>query len=222
MTVDRAVGAGTHRLDIALRAPQPGDVATTRALRLATGTAMDQEPPCLRGARSRRGAHAPRAARAAFAPFASFCLASWGVYLLNDVIDADADRRHPKKRQRPTTRRQLTPVVAVTAGAFLACTAIAGAWLIGSWQLTLVVAAFVATTVAYTLRLKREPTIELVAVAAGFVLRAVAGGVATHVQLSSWFLVVTCFGALFLGHRQAGGRAGGAGQKSGHSPFCSG
>jgi decaprenyl-phosphate phosphoribosyltransferase len=75
---------------------------------------------------------------------------------------------------------------------------IVGAALFGPWELAAVIVAYAALSVAYSIWLKREPILELAIVASGFVLRAVAGGVATHVVLSSWFLVVTSFGALFL------------------------
>jgi decaprenyl-phosphate phosphoribosyltransferase len=68
----------------------------------------------------------------------------------------------------------------------------------GPWDLVAIIGAYAALSLTYSIRLKREPVIELAIVASGFVLRAVAGGVATHVPLSSWFLVVTSFGALFV------------------------
>jgi decaprenyl-phosphate phosphoribosyltransferase len=94
--------------------------------------------------------------------------------------------------------------------------ALVAAWFVARWPLVLVISVYAAISVAYTLRLKREPVIELAAVASGFVLRAIAGGVATHLPLSSWFLAVACFGALFIvtgkragEHRQLGERRGG-------------
>ena len=72
------------------------------------------------------------------------------------------------------------------------------ALVIGPWGLVVVVAAYAALSIAYSLRLKREPVMELAVVAAGFVLRAVAGGVVADVQLSNWFLVFTSFAALFV------------------------
>lgn len=74
----------------------------------------------------------------------------------------------------------------------------AASWYVARWNLVLVMAIYLAISTFYTLRLKREPVIELAAVASGFLLRAVAGGVATHVPLSSWFLAVSSFGALFV------------------------
>src|SRR6185437_14847740 len=130
--------------------------------------------------------------------FGVFCAASAGTYLVNDVVDAPADRRHPDKRHRPVASGALPSTLAAIAGAVLLVSSVASAWLLAGWGLTLIVGAYVATTIAYTVRLKREPVIEMAAVAAGFVLRATAGGAAAHVPLSNWFLVVTCFGALFI------------------------
>ena len=132
------------------------------------------------------------------AVFGIFCVAASGTYLLNDVADAEADRLHPKKRHRPIASGQLPEGLAAGVGGVLVAGAFAASWLLAGWELALVIGAYVAITVSYTVWLKREPVIELAAVAAGFVLRAIAGGVATHVPLSSWFLVVTSFGALFI------------------------
>jgi decaprenyl-phosphate phosphoribosyltransferase len=139
-----------------------------------------------------------RTALEAFGAFGVFSAAASATYLVNDTVDADADRVHPSKRHRPVASGRLRPAVALTSAALLFTVALAGAAVLAGWGLAAVVGAYGAITVAYSLRLKREPVIELTAVAAGFVLRAVAGGVATHVALSSWFLVVTSFGALFL------------------------
>ncbi|MGP8059777.1 MAG: decaprenyl-phosphate phosphoribosyltransferase [Acidimicrobiales bacterium] len=134
----------------------------------------------------------------ALGAFAIFCVAASAVYLFNDCVDAGADRQHPVKHRRPVASGQVPVRIALGVGAALGGAAVACSWLLAGWQLTVVVVAYLAISAAYSLRLKREPVIELAAVAAGFVLRAIAGGAATHVPLSSWFLVVTCFGALFV------------------------
>jgi len=141
--------------------------------------------------------HGAIAARAGGA-FGIFCAAASGVYLLNDSMDAVADRDHPDKRHRPVAAGTLSVPLAVTIGVTLLAAAIVASWLLAAWPLALVIGVYAAINVAYTLGLKREPVIELAAVASGFVLRAIAGGVATHVPLSNWFLVVTSFGALFV------------------------
>lgn len=132
------------------------------------------------------------------AVFAIFCAASSATYLLNDTVDAESDRLHPHKQHRPIAAGRIRPALALATAGLLFSVALVAAGLLAGWELVLVVASYGGVTVAYSLWLKREPVIEMTAVALGFVLRAVAGGVATHVPLSSWFLVVTSFGALLL------------------------
>lgn len=149
------------------------------------------------------------------AAFAVLCAAASGTYFLNDTIDAEADRVHPAKRHRPIAAGRVEPRLALGAAAMLFAAAIFGsAWLAG-WRLVVVVGAYIAMSTAYSLWLKREPVIELTAVASGFVLRAVAGGVSTHVPLSSWFLVVTSFGALFIVVGKRLGEQAGLGEDGG-------
>lgn len=130
--------------------------------------------------------------------FAVFCAAASATYCLNDVVDAATDRIHPSKRNRPVAAGQVSPGVAIATAVPLAAGALAGAWFLAGWRLAVVVGLYVAVTLSYSLWLKRFAVIELAAVAAGFVLRAIAGGVAVAVPLSEWFLLVTSFGALFL------------------------
>lgn len=127
--------------------------------------------------------------------FVAFVLASGATYALNDLLDADADAAHPVKRARPVAsgrvpRRTAAVVVAVLAAAALAVAASVG--------LLLVVGGYLALTAAYSAGLKHEPVVELAIVALGFVLRAIAGGVATDTPLSQWFLIVTGFGSLLV------------------------
>jgi decaprenyl-phosphate phosphoribosyltransferase len=132
------------------------------------------------------------------AAFFVFCVVASGTYLVNDVIDADSDRHHPVKRRRPVASGALRPGLAVGTGASLIAVAIAAALFVGPWGFAVVVATYATVSIAYSLRLKREPVMELAVVASCFVLRAVAGGVVAHVHLSNWFLVFTSFAALFL------------------------
>ncbi len=134
----------------------------------------------------------------ALGAFGVFCASSSATYFVNDTLDAEADRRHPRKRDRPVASGRVASSLAIAAAVLLFGAGIAGAALLGGWPLMVVDAFYVAVTVSYSAWLKREPVIEMTAVASGFVLRAIAGGVATHVPLSSWFLVVTSFSALFL------------------------
>jgi len=130
--------------------------------------------------------------------FVAFCLAASATYFLNDAADVEADRLHPVKRTRPIAAGLLDPTAARVIAVVLIVLACAMTLPINHGKLTDVVGAYLAVTLAYTLWLKHEPVIDIVAVAAGFVFRAIAGGVATDVVLSDWFLIVAGAGALFI------------------------
>ncbi|MFI5045931.1 MAG: decaprenyl-phosphate phosphoribosyltransferase [Acidimicrobiia bacterium] len=130
--------------------------------------------------------------------FVAFCLAASATYMLNDAADAEADRLHPVKRSRPIAAGLLDPTTARVIAVVLIVLACAITLPINDGKLTAIVGAYLAVTLAYTLWLKNEPVIDLVAVASGFVFRAIAGGVATDVKLSDWFLIVAGAGSLFI------------------------
>lgn len=130
--------------------------------------------------------------------FAVFCLAASGIYFINDAADVEADRVHPEKRLRPVAAGVVPVGAARVAGAWLVLAAIACADLAGSPLLAGIVVVYAAITVSYSLWLKHEPVFDLAAVASGFVLRAIAGGVAAGVAISTWFLIVVSFGSLFM------------------------
>jgi len=130
--------------------------------------------------------------------FLGFCLAASGTYFLNDANDAEADRLHPTKRLRPVAAGDLDVRTARIIAAVLVMLALLVTAPINDFKLSGVIAAYVVITLSYTLWLKYEPVIDLAAVAAGFVLRAIAGGVATDVPLSDWFLIVAGAGSLFI------------------------
>ncbi len=132
------------------------------------------------------------------AAFAVFVAASAATYLVNDVRDADGDRRHPEKRRRPIAAGEVSVRVAAIAAAALLAGSIVGAMLLSGAELTEIVGAYVVISLAYSFGLKQVPVVEMACVASGFVLRAVAGGVAAHVPLSPWFLIVTSFASLFI------------------------
>jgi len=139
------------------------------------------------------------------AAFGVFCLAASGTYLVNDVVDRDADRVHPSKRLRPIAAGTVPPAAAIGSAVVLLGVALGASAAIGRPKLAITVVAYVVVTLAYSAWLKHEPVLDLGAVAAGFVLRAIAGGVAAQVPLSNWFLIVACFGSLFMvtGKREA-------------------
>jgi len=127
-----------------------------------------------------------------------FSAVSGGLYLLNDVADRQADRAHPAKSRRPVASGVVPVGLATAVGVALVATGLLLSPLVAGWALAAVIGTYAASTLAYSLWLKDEPVIELVIVASGFVLRAIAGGVAAHVPLSHWFLIVTSFGSLFM------------------------
>ena len=129
--------------------------------------------------------------------FVCFCLAASGTYCWNDALDVDADRMHPKKRARPVASGQVSVSTAKRFGSILLVVGIALSFA-ATWHLALVVGGYVVTTLAYSVWLKHEPVLDLATVAAGFVLRTVAGGVAVGVSISNWFLIVAASGALFV------------------------
>jgi decaprenyl-phosphate phosphoribosyltransferase len=130
--------------------------------------------------------------------FFALTAAASGTYLLNDVADRESDRRHPTKRFRPIAAGTLGVQTAIALGLALLVGSIGLAWWIRGGSLAIVIGCYVALTVSYSLWWKRVAVVDLVAVALGFVLRAVAGAVATDVPLSNWFLICTSFGSLFV------------------------
>ena len=140
----------------------------------------------------------PAALARATAAFLIFCAVSSAVYLINDVADREQDRLHPIKRMRPIASGALAPGTALTFAAVLGATALAVAfWLRPAFGLA--AAAYLALFVVYTSSLKHIVVLDVMTIAIGFVLRAVAGGLVIDVHISNWLLVCTMLGALFLG-----------------------
>jgi decaprenyl-phosphate phosphoribosyltransferase len=155
----------------------------------------------------------------ALAAMLIFCVASIGTYLFNDAGDVEADRAHPRKRTRPVASGELGVRTAAGAGLALLGVAVLLAALLAGTPFAADMAAYAAVNVAYTVWLKRVPVIELGCVSAGFVLRAVAGGVATGVPLSAWFVTVACFGSLLIVAGKRTGEARELGEDgAGHRP----
>jgi len=129
--------------------------------------------------------------------FISFSLISASIYLINDSRDIEADRLHPKKQFRPIAAGELS----VSTAYILATVTMAASLALGFWvarDLGITLAVYWALQVVYSFFLKHQPIIDLAMVAAGFLLRAVAGGVASGLVLSQWFLLVASFGSLFM------------------------
>jgi decaprenyl-phosphate phosphoribosyltransferase len=127
-----------------------------------------------------------------------FCAVSAGTYLLNDTIDAEADRLHPAKRLRPVAAGELRPALALLSGAVLLAAGVGGGFALSGAALAAVLAGYGAVSLAYSLVLKQVPVVELLCISSGFVLRTVAGGVAAAIPISPWFFVVACSGSILV------------------------
>src|SRR5205085_11597913 len=119
---------------------------------------------------------------------AIFCALSSTVYVFNDLADREGDQQHPLKSRRPIASGELPPSVATTAGALLGSGALVGAYLVRP-QFALVSAACLVLLLLYSAALKHLVIIDVLVIAAGFVLRAVAGAIAVSVPISQWLLV---------------------------------
>ena len=147
--------------------------------------------------------------------FAALSAAASGTYYWNDILDVEADRSHPKKRHRPIAAGIVSLAVARVIGTLL----LIGGMTLGfvpGWRSGLAVVVYVALTVSYSTVLKHQPVLDLMAVAGGFVIRAITGAEASDVPMSTWFLLCASFGALFIvtGKRYAEIREMGEGNTS--------
>ena len=139
----------------------------------------------------------PAAAGRALAAFGIFCALSGVVYLVNDVIDREGDRRHPLKSRRPIASGRLGAGTALAAAFVIGAAALMSAfWLGGAFGA--VAAAYLGLMALYSGSLKNIVIIDVLTIAVGFVLRAVAGAVAVNVEISHWLLVCTILLALFM------------------------
>jgi decaprenyl-phosphate phosphoribosyltransferase len=134
--------------------------------------------------------------RAVFA-FCVFCMAAGGTYIINDLLDIEADRKHPKKRNRPIAAGIIPePLAWALAAVFIVGAVALALW--RNWQFSLIVLLYVILTTLYSTWMKHEPVLDLIGLASGFILRLLGGAYATEVSISSWFLIISCFGALFI------------------------
>jgi 4-hydroxybenzoate polyprenyltransferase len=140
----------------------------------------------------------PQAVLQATLAFVLFCAASGMVYLINDIMDVEQDRLHPRKRFRPIAAGELPVSLAWGAVAVLLVVTLVVAVLLRP-ALAAIIAIYLAVQIAYSLGLKHQVILDVFIIAAGFVLRAVAGAVAIAVPISPWLYVLIGLGALFLG-----------------------
>jgi decaprenyl-phosphate phosphoribosyltransferase len=145
--------------------------------------------------------------------FVVFCLLASAVYTINDLADADADRQHPIKRHRPIASGRVPVRAARVLAVVLVLAAFAAALLAFAWEFFLVALSYFAINLAYSFKLKHVAYLDVGCIAAGFVLRVVAGGYGTTVHVSGYLLLCTALLAAFLGfgkrrHELAGVAAG--------------
>jgi len=133
----------------------------------------------------------------ALGAFVIFCGLSGAIYLFNDVADIDKDRRHPLKRHRPIASGALSRRGALTLAVLLLVSSLTAAFALSD-RFGLVAAGYGALLIAYSAWLKHLVILDVLTVAVGFVLRAVAGAVAVDVEISGWLLICTVLIALFL------------------------
>lgn len=130
--------------------------------------------------------------------FLVFCFLSGSVYLFNDVIDRHKDRLHPKKKNRPIASGKIKPAEALTVAFLITGASIFFAFRL-SFRFGLAALSYYVLFFLYSLMLKRVVILDVLTLAIGFVIRAVAGGLLISVEISDWLLIVTVFLALFLG-----------------------
>lgn len=140
--------------------------------------------------------HPPVFLRSALA-FVAFCLVSAAVYLINDIRDVAEDRQHPRKRWRPIPAGELSASAASLLASVLGVAGLAVGYLT-SIEMGITVSIYLLLQLGYSVVLKHQPVIDLAVVATGFLLRAIAGGAATGIWLSQWFLLVASFASLFV------------------------
>ena len=130
--------------------------------------------------------------------FVGFCAVASGIYLVNDVIDREKDRLHPTKRLRAIASGRVSARAALVVGLLLLVATPAVLGILGHRDLAAVLAVYAAIQLSYCLWLKNFAVIDLAVVSSGFLLRAIAGGAATGIHPSPYFLLVASFGSLFM------------------------
>jgi decaprenyl-phosphate phosphoribosyltransferase len=182
----RRTGAGLRRGVIA------GVVVTARPRQWAKNVLVFAAP-ATGGALSH-----PSAVFEAIVAFLVLCIVSSGAYFINDAVDRAADRQHPSKRLRPVAAGEISARNAVVIGATLLATGSIAAFAGGQLPLFTVVVGYLALALSYTFVLRNMVLLDIAAIAGGFLIRAIVGGVATDIPLSMWFLMVASFGSLFI------------------------
>lgn len=140
----------------------------------------------------------PRLSLLALAATGLFCLLSSTIYIVNDIADADADRKHPIKKNRPIASRRIKAPAAAILAILLGLIGLVFSYLLDH-RFFYIAATYVVLSISYSLFLKHIVIIDVMTIAAGFVLRALAGAVIIEVEFSGWLLIASFLLALFLG-----------------------
>ena len=201
MTIDNALAPGENTgPQEPVAAPVAPSASTVRWLRAALRTTRPRQWPknLLVFAAPLAGASLGRNDGFGYALVAmfAFACASAAVYFVNDVVDADRDRRHPVKRNRPIASGVLPERHAIVLAVLAAVVAVGSGLVIREPLLAVTVSVYLCSSFLYSFRLKHVPFVEMLLVASGFLLRVLGGAAATHVKPSPWFLLVCSLGAL--------------------------
>ncbi len=129
--------------------------------------------------------------------FVVFCMAASCIYLINDARDVEADRQHPTKRFRPIAAGVVSEPLAYTLAVVLGVASLVIAYFTTP-SLAVVIGVYIAIQLAYCFGLKHQAVLDICIVSSAYLIRAIAGGAATNIQLSQWFLLVMAFGSLFM------------------------
>jgi decaprenyl-phosphate phosphoribosyltransferase len=200
VTVDKTVASGEHTGPQTQPAATALPVSPARWLQAVVRTSRPRQWPknLLVFAAPLAGASLGRNNGLGYALLAvvAFGCASAAVYFVNDVADAERDRRHPTKRNRPVASGALPAQHAIVLAVLAAAVAVGAGVAIREPLLVACVSAYLCLSFLYSFRLKHVPYVEMLIVASGFLLRVLGGSAATHVRPSGWFLLVCSLGAL--------------------------
>lgn len=130
--------------------------------------------------------------------FIVFCMISSSIYILNDIIDIEKDRQHPKKKNRPLAKGTVSIKSASIVGSLLMGGALVGSFFFNP-KVGIVIGLYLLNNLLYSFKIKHIVIVDIISIAIGFILRVIAGALAIDVQVSAWLLVCTFFISLFLG-----------------------
>lgn len=133
-----------------------------------------------------------------FEAFAAFCLAASSIYCINDVVDASYDSKHPVKRKRPVASGRISKNKALVISIVLIILSLSLSYISGIYTVMAIIAGYWIMNIAYCLWLKYVPIIDMFIIATGFVLRVLAGGMATGIPISPWMVCLTFILTLLL------------------------